>query len=350
VKPARFSVQHLWMLAVLVLTSNLSWPGVRGQSCQPSAAKQQSAPQDSKQLTVAPAGTAKLEDVEQRLGPFQLGPINTHGQDFTVVLHSKRLPGAKPSTTDSGALASLEILDSAGRIQHQETFGYSVEGETFNDSCSASAEVLKGSMIAALLITSGCEPSAPEGGATWEIFGVWNGKFQRLGKPFTTEGGMAGFSAGEVTKRGTATLFQSDVIRLQVWTGNFHVIIPLTFNWMQGQLMPPRCLVQSGHGAVEGGCELPVEAERVPTGQGLTFVRMFAEANEGMGIAQHVVVKNDSKVEILVAKAIVVLNEGKDVIDIGIGDDPWLKLRIDGQEGWIRTQEDFLAIGLPPAG
>jgi hypothetical protein len=28
----------------------------------------------------------------------------------------------------------------------------------------------------------------------------------------------------------------------------------------------------------------------------------------------------------------------------------WLKLRIDGREGWIHTQEDFLAIGLPQSG
>jgi hypothetical protein len=28
-------------------------------------------------------------------------------------------------------------------------------------------------------------------------------------------------------------------------------------------------------------------------------------------------------------------------------EDPWLKVRIDGNEGWIHTPEDYMAIGLP---
>ena len=31
-------------------------------------------------------------------------------------------------------------------------------------------------------------------------------------------------------------------------------------------------------------------------------------------------------------------------------EDPWLKVRIDGKEGWVHTPEDFMAIGLPQAG
>jgi len=33
-----------------------------------------------------------------------------------------------------------------------------------------------------------------------------------------------------------------------------------------------------------------------------------------------------------------------------VSGDVWIKVRIDGQEGWIHSQEDFDAVGLPEAG
>jgi hypothetical protein len=37
-------------------------------------------------------------------------------------------------------------------------------------------------------------------------------------------------------------------------------------------------------------------------------------------------------------------------IGLGVGDDIWVKLRIDGREGSIHTVEDLQAIGLYQAG
>jgi SH3-like domain-containing protein len=89
----------------------------------------------------------------------------------------------------------------------------------------------------------------------------------------------------------------------------------------------------------------------VPSDQELTFVRLFTEASEGMGLPRHVVVKKDSRVEILSAKIKLSWDQSREVILFGVDDqDPWLKVRIDGQEGWIHTQEDFSAIGLPQTG
>jgi hypothetical protein len=96
---------------------------------------------------------------------------------------------------------------------------------------------------------------------------------------------------------------------------------------------------------------VPVEAERVPSDQDLTFVRLFAESNEGMGVPRHVVVRKDFKVEILAAKIKLSWDDSREVIFFGVdGGDPWLKVRIDGREGWIHTQEDFGALGVPQAG
>ncbi len=62
------------------------------------------------------------------------------------------------------------------------------------------------------------------------------------------------------------------------------------------------------------------------------------------------VVKKDSKVEILAGKALITWQEGNGVISIGVGDDVWVKVRIDGKVGWIHTVEDLNAIGLYQSG
>src|SRR5882724_688180 len=65
------------------------------------------------EAAAAPAGAPRLEDAEERRGPFLVA-----GQTFTVLLHYKRLPGE--TGPDSQTLASLEILDAAGDVQHRE--------------------------------------------------------------------------------------------------------------------------------------------------------------------------------------------------------------------------------------
>src|ERR1700745_2375533 len=82
-----------------------------------------------------------LLDVEQRLGPFALAA----GQDFFVVIHSKRLE-VQPGKFDEAA-AWLEIRDSTGGVQHHETFEYTVSAADngFDEQCSAGAEMLDGS-------------------------------------------------------------------------------------------------------------------------------------------------------------------------------------------------------------
>jgi hypothetical protein len=69
-----------------------------------------------------------------------------------------------------------------------------------------------------------------------------------------------------------------------------------------------------------------------------------------MGPPRHVVVRRNSKVEILATEGEVRWQEEANGVGLNPGEDFWLKVRIDGVEGWIHTQEDFLAIGLPSAG
>ena len=182
---------------------------------------------------------------------------------------------------------------------------------------------------------------------SWQILSVSNGKISPLGKPFSTQGRIADFVPGEIQKIGNLTKIFPDELRIRLFTGYFYVTVPVRVGWWEGGLaLGQRCLYQTGHGFAEGGCEMPVEdVERAPSEQELTFVRLFSESND-QGTPAHVVVKKDSKVEILAGKVFVTREESKRGTNLGVGPDIWVKVRIDGKEGWIHTAEDLQAVGL----
>jgi len=331
---------RLLFLALVLLCCGRSTPA-QGES-SPHRATLEGALTHTTQISASsPAVT--LEDTEQRLGPFRIG-----GQDFVVVLHLKRLAPAQSDRPAEAALSVLEIQDASGATRYREAFAYVLESGTFSDSCMASARLLTGGFTAGLLLAVGCSPAAPTSGEVWELFGLMNGTLQRFGKPFTTDGDLVGVIPTPPKKLGGATLFQPDVLQFRVRTGRFQVTVPVRMDLLQGHLMlGQRCFEQTGHGFRESGCEIPVDVQRVPSDQDLTFVRLFTEAHEG-GVPRHVVVKRDSAVEILAAKVKLAWDDSRDVIVFGVADqDPWLRVRIDGTEGWIHTPEDFNAIGVP---
>ena len=96
---------------------------------------------------------------------------------------------------------------------------------------------------------------------------------------------------------------------------------------------------------------MPVSSGDGPRRRGANGVRrLWPEADEGIGVAGHVVVEKGSRVEFLAAEVEQSWQEGNKEVRLGVSEDVWLKVRIDGVEGWIQTQEDLQAIGLPQAG
>ena len=249
-------------------------------------------------------------------------------------------------------LASLEIVNAAGEVQHQESFPYSADPNGDSESCSADVQFLEGSNGKGILLSEGCLPSAPMSGGPWQIFGVVKGKLVLIGKPLVTEGELGDFVPGAINRIGTVTQILPDTLQIRVWTGYFFATAQVRVDWFQGTLaLAQHCFYQTGHGFAEGGCEMPVEkVERMPSDQELTFVRLFTESNENTGPPAHVVVKKDSRVEVLAAKVQIVWDDGRDAISLGAGGDIWIKVRIDDKEGWIHTDEDLNAIGLSQSG
>ena len=173
-----------------------------------------------------------------------------------------------------------------------------------------------------------------------------------FGKPLVAQGEFDGFVPGAVDRAGGVTRVLPDTLRIRIWTGYFFVSVPVRVDWRDGRLAPgERCMSQTGRGFAEDGCELPAEEASVrPRDQALTFVRLFREPNERGAPPAHVVVKPDARIEVLAGKVLIAWSEGKDAIELSAGEDVWVKVRIDGQEGWIHTPEDLNAIGLFQSG
>jgi hypothetical protein len=326
---------------------------------QPSASQTASPPQQNVSPQVASA-TAQPDASTKRIGPFSLA-----GRDYMVVLRTKKVrPGA---ATDSGdTVVAVEIQDAAGTVQYRKEFPY-VEGTDDGfDSWSASALLLAGTNGTGLLVSydSYSEPSAPEEEPTgwFQVFGVLNGKLAPFGAPLLVQGGLLDeYLHDKVYKAARPLGAQADAVEFKVWTGHCRMIYPVRVDWAQGKLKPAQdCAITSSE--LGAGCQYKIIPEDKLYQADLTFVRMWPNPSEKSGPPAKTVVKKDSKVELLTASAAtqwVESNHGNpaantkgpldDAEEIGIApnSDLWLKVRIDGKEGWIHSGEDFRALGLP---
>lgn len=296
------------------------------------------------------AGDAQVEDSERHAGPFAIG-----GQSYTVVLHEKNL-AIVSETTFARTLTSIEIHDAAGNVVYQEGFPYAIEQGRFQRSLSASADIISGNTGAGLVIhyreqTQAERTGTPGSAEFWQMFGFVNGKLALFGKPASIgEGATGGPFMGVMMRAANGTVSvinQPDTIEVRVWTGALYVFVPLRVNWSHGGLAQgQRCIEMEGGGNREVGCDMRVEAKRKPPTEEFSFVRVFVEANENMGEPEHVVVQQNSKVEILGASAITAWNQSGELAQ-PVFSDVWLHVRIDGHSGWIHGDEDFAAVGLP---
>ena len=313
--------------------------GVQSLSGQPATPRQPGTSADG-----------RVEDVEQHAGPFAIA-----GQNYTVVLHEKRLANTSDPTF-SRTLAGVEITDAAGNVSYQKAFPYAIEQGRFQRSFSGSAQPALGKTGTGLVIyyreqTAASPTSALQTREFWQLFGFANSRLAPLGKPAPIGEGVTGGPFMGVMMRAAngavSVIGQPDAIEVRAWTGYFYVFVPLRVDWSHGGLAQgQRCMEMVGGGLKEVGCDMRVEAVRKPPTDEFTFARLFVEANEDLGNVEHLVVQKDSKVEILGARAITTWNENDELIQPIIAD-VWLHVRIDDRAGWIHGEEDFSAVGLP---
>jgi len=304
--------------------------------------------------------TAQTSESAKHLGHFSIA-----GRDYTVDLDTKKIqPGSTGERGDT--VVAMEIKDTEGAVQYRRTFPYMEAKEDYFESWSVSVFLLTGTNGTGLLVSYGVysEPSAPEEEPTgwFQVFGVVNGKFVPFGAPLEVQGGLLDEYVGDHTYRAARSPDgQTDAMEFKAWTGHCRLIYPVRVDWAQGKLSPAQECTKSA-GALSAGCEYQVVPEDKLYTEGITFVRLWARPDEQSGKPVKTVVKKDSKVGLLTALVATRWVEGsaagpsansKGLMDeaggfgVAADTDLWLKVHIDGKEGWMHSEEDFRALGLP---
>jgi hypothetical protein len=283
------------------------------------------------------------------------------GHVFRMLKHVQRVergPGMTPDQT----VEWWELHNSKDQVVYRETYPVNVANGTFDFMVSVTATSFATKEGAGIVVERSDEPSDPMAGGSVQLFGYKYGRdkygvdeslFQSFGPPIWVEGDYLGIGTEDIhppptLPRGVTMLTMDDIMKFKIWTGNFFVMYPVRINWIAGRLEPGRrCLETTSKGRTER-CSFPVEVE-AHLGSQPTFVRLFPEADDGL-TPRHVIVQPNSKVDFLEAKALVAWHEDAKSASFEVDGDTWLKVCIDGQEGWIHSEEDFEALGVPQSG
>jgi hypothetical protein len=317
----------------------------------------QSPTQVSAQPAVSTTPIKPAEHVEQRLGPFSIA-----GKEFTAVVRKQLPAGAKAG--EGQTVVSIEIRDAAGVSQFSRAFANEGGGDGFINTVSVSVIPVSGASGNGLLVSydEDSEPSAPEPESSgwWQVFGVVDGKLKPFSGPVLVQGDLlAADRSGRALAPGEPIAAPGDVLQFKVWAGRFRLVFPVRIDWTQGKLAPAQPCEKTS--TASESCNYGVVPEDERNVADMTFVRLCANPMEACQKPERVVVKRDSKVEFLATRAEVEWNPGKlsgwsgdpknamsDAGGITItSKESWLRVRIDGKEGWLHSQEDLDALGMP---
>jgi len=278
-------------------------------------------------------------------------------QTFRLLTHLQSIEGTTDETVEW-----WELRDAKEHVVYRESYLVSFENGMFESTVGISADSFTTKQGSGILVHGMDLPSAPGSGGWVQVFGFKYGRdkyaadgslFGPFGPPIFIDGefldiGTDSLRPTPTSLGGVTATVVHDVLKFRVWTGNFNIVYPVLINWITGKLQPAwRCIETTSTGQVER-CSYPITVDAHRDNQP-TFVRLFPEADDGF-TPTHVIVQPQSKIEYLEARTPVAWNEDVKAISFSVNGDVWIKVRIDGREGWIHSQEDFEAVGLPQAG
>jgi hypothetical protein len=314
--------------------------------------------------SAATQASPPLTNIISRDGPYPLG-----NQQFTVTLQYKALleNSSRPASAANSAstLSRLEILDAQGKSLYQENFPYTVAQRRFIQTLSASSSLLPGASGGALVIrfierlapSPDSEPPLPK--ESWQVFGLVNGHLAPFGAVLPLGGGaditVGGVVAAVMIKGGIEVMpmaSTAEVLAFRVWTGHFYALVPVRFDWPHGKWGEgEQCYATNNGTLTERGCIIRVEAvpQPRPPDADTIYVHLFESPDGDLDNSVNVPISPDAHPEFLDMMTIVKWGAKGQRVECSFRD-LWLRIRLDGKEGWVQGQQAFDALGLPLAG
>jgi hypothetical protein len=311
-------------------------------SCAPRAPRPGTGAQAPRAPATAPLPLPEAEREE---------PLDVREQRFRFVTHVRALTSGE---SGEETVEWWELRDPRGGVVHHAAYPVELGDGGFAHTTEVRARMLTTQLGAGVLVEGFELPSAPGTGSWVQIFGLKEGQLVAFGPPLWPQGELIDVAVDPSRRApaipGRSVIVMNDVLRFRIWTGNVDITYSVLINWIMGRVEPGwRCVRATPRGSVER-CSYPVTAHPVRP-DGLTFVRLFPEPDEGFTPA-HVVVRPESTIDYVEAEVPVVwdASEAGISLDVPESDRGWLRIRVDGREGWIHDEEDFEAVGLPQAG
>jgi hypothetical protein len=329
---------HFGIASAVLLAALVFHPRLEAlQSAQPSPGAQH-----------ASSDAPRVIDTEQLLGEFTIG-----AHRFTVLAHEKSLTGA--SDAKFGAtLGELEIRGAHGTVVYHKSFPFTQQGGRFAHVLSASASAFTGAGGSLLAIRYLEEPASPSEAESWQVFGLVNDNLTPFGVPLppgqTDNLAVGNVLTGVMVGGGVNVMplaSKAEALEFRAWSGNFFVYVPVRVDWQHGQWGEGQQCFANNNGTLQKtGCNMRVEvAPQPPSAQGLA-VRLYASPVEDPYNVQQIPMEAGTRFDILEARAVVNWKDTGDRISCSF-EDMWLRVRFHGDIGWIHSETDFAAMGLP---
>ena len=262
-----------------------------------------------------------------------LGPFPIEGHEFTVKLNvicykESRHEGVC-NEDDEETVSSLRIVDESGKTRFRKSFPVSLVHKLGRHLVDAT--LLEGREHQALELTYEDLPSPPRTGESIQLFGLLNGVLKPLDlEPLEFHGGLADLPAGQL--KNSKRLLENDTLQIYALTTYFYVVTPVRVNWKDFRLD------RQGSGDFDVADQPPYQIRPDIESERLIHVYPSPDKNTApVGVN----LTPQSRVQLLKARFRAAPPDEHDSAN-----DTWLKIRIDGREGWILGVDDYIALGL----
>jgi hypothetical protein len=280
----------------------------------------------------SPAGTT---ETTERRGPFVLGEAPERAVMVEAI--AEEAPGL-PAGAWRRTLTRLRFLGSGGPLLYQETLATAlVGGEGFGEEVSLGAiQEVRGPGARVLLVALETLPSAASGGTTLVVYGFdRSGRFRRLGPAFEGPGTRVR-NATDASGR-VVLLREGRYLDVASWTSHVSLVLPWQWSRVREAFELARLCGR-------------VEAElRAPAGGLVRLHRRLGPVALGEPTPDVRALAPDRRVTVGARSRIEVLEGCRRYGEAPGRFSVWLRVRIDGEEGWVGDEEDLARLGLPAA-